>query len=170
MTTYKKYLIPIWAVLFVVYLFKLFIYQISLYEKPTIIFTVIYICTSTMISLFVIGVKSNNKKLTNFISILAIMLLFFCSIGVAGYFNHHKHDDFQKKEILLTGASKAFQSLNIKSENIVSVEVGEYTKKDGFPFRYKVKVVSSDSEKPYYFECSDDKCETMRRYTYRVED
>lgn len=139
MKIYIKYLIPIWIFLFVVYLFILFIYQISLYEKTTIIFTVIYICTSTMISLFFLGVKSDNKKLTNFISILAITILFICSIGVAGYFNDHKHDDFQKKEILLTGASKAFQSLNIKNENIVSIEVGEYTKKDGFPFRYKWK-------------------------------
>ncbi|MFJ7730750.1 hypothetical protein ACIQXF_02525 [Lysinibacillus sp. NPDC097231] len=173
MKTYKKHLIPIWIVLFVVYLFILFIYQISLSQKPTIIFTVTHICTSTMISLFVIGVKSDNKKLTNFISILAITILFICSIGVAGYFNHHKHDDFQKKEILLTGASGAFQSLNIKSENIVSVDVGEFTehaKTDGFPYRYKVKVVSSDSEKPYYFECSDSKCETMVRYSYPVED
>jgi len=170
MKTYKKLLIPIWFILFFVYLFLLFIYQFSLIEKPTIMFTVIYICISTLISLFVIGVKSDNKKLSQFISILALAILFLCSIGVAAYVNHHKYDDFHKKEILLTGASRAFQSLNLQSENIVSIEVGEYTKKDAFPFRYKVKVVSSDSEKPYYFECSNDQCDTMIRYTYSVED
>lgn len=166
----KKHLIPIWIVLFVVYLFILFIYQISIIELPTVIFTVIYICTSTMISLFVIGIKSDNKKLMNFISSLALAILFICSIGVASYIYNHEKDDFKQKQILLTGASSAFQSLNIKSENIIWIEVKEYDKKDGFPYSSKVKVISSDSETPYYFECSDYKCETMIRYTYPIED
>ncbi len=170
MKTSKKTLIPIWIVLLVVYLFILFIYQISIIEMPTIIFTVIYVCTSTMISLLVIGIQSDNKKLISFISSLALAILFICSIGVASYIYNHEQDDFKKKEILLTGASSAFQSLNLKSENIVSIEVGEYTKGDGFPYKYKVKVVTSDSETPYYFECSDYKCETMIRYTYPIED
>ena len=85
-------------------------------------------------------------------------------------FYQHKHDDFKKKQILLTGASSAFQSLNLKSENIVSIDIGEYNKGDGFPYKYKVKVVISDSEIPYYFECSDYKCETMIRYIDPIGD
>ncbi|WP_341323539.1 hypothetical protein NSQ62_08695 [Solibacillus sp. FSL H8-0523] len=170
MKTSKKTLMPIWIVLLVVYLFILFIYQISIIEMPTIIFTVIYICTSTMISLFVIGVQSDNKKLMNFISSLALAILFICSIGVASYIYNHEKDDFKQKQILLTGASSAFQTLNIKSENILWIEVKEYDKAEGFPYSSKVKIISSDSETPYYFECSDYKCETMIRHTYPVEE
>ena len=170
MKTSKKNLIPLWIVLFVVYLFILFIYQISIIEMPTIIFTVIYICTSIMISLFVIGIKLDNKKLINFISSLALTILFICSIGVASYIYNHEKDDFKQKQILLTGASSAFQSLNIKSENIIWIEVKEYDKAEGFPYSSRVKVISSDSETPYYFECSNYKCETMIRNTYPIED
>ena len=137
---------------------------------PTFIFTIIYICISTMISLFVIGIKLDNKKLINFISSLALAILFICSIGVANYIYQHEKDDFKQKQILLTGASSAFQTLNIKSGNIISIEVKEYDKAEGFPYSSKVKVISSDSETPYYFECSDYKCETMIRHTYPVED
>ncbi|WP_155593396.1 hypothetical protein [Lysinibacillus cavernae] len=166
--TSKRILIPIWIVLLVVFVFILFIYQMPLNAKPTLIFTAIYSFTSVMISLFIIGVTSNNKKLTNSISILAIIILFICSIGVAGYFNHHKYDHFQKKQILLTGASQAFKGL--EKRQIRQVETGEYTKKEGFPFRYKVKITTTVTEEPYYFECSDYQCETMIRYTQPMDD
>lgn len=160
-TVKKPRYILLWISLFLIYIFILFIYQMSFNERTTIIFTVMYAVCTILVLVFAHGLKNKKNRYLYTGAILSICLNFVVIVAGIMYFNNLKHEDFQRKQILLTGASNAYEALNLDSKKIISVEVGEYTKRDGFPFQYKVKITTSESDQPLYFECSNYECTTM---------
>lgn len=162
--------IPILVVLIIIYAFIIFIYQMRFSNKTTILFTMMYAIFTILVFLFLKGMVIKNFHYLYTTVIVSLCLLFIVVIGSAVYFNSQKHADFHQKQLLLTGASSAYKTLNLDGENILSVEVGEYTKGDGFPYRYKVKITIKESEQPYYFECSDYMCSSMIRYNDLIEE
>ena len=153
----------IWIGLLSTYAFILFIYQMSFRETTTIVFSGIYVVFVIIVFLFLKGVKDRRTRYLYIGAILSIIFNLIVIVVGISYVNNQRYEDFQRKQILLTGASDAYEALNLDSQHILSVEVDEYTKGDGFPFRYKVKITTSEGDQPYYFECSNYECRTMIR-------